>query len=192
MPVKPKINSQTAEVLRDAYINKKMSTTEISEQSEKLFGVKISAGTIYKEIIRHGIPIRTKSESVSMASCTLDQNKSWMTQEMTEWLDGILLGDGGIVFNKDNFMGARIRMDSSCIEWTRYGMSGFKEYQPSEPKVYQKIDEKHPNPIWVSQTLTHQDIIQQAKRWYPNGSKIVPKDVKITPISTMLWFLGDG
>lgn len=195
MPVKPKISAEMSETLRNAYINQKMSTTEISNRSEELFGIKISAGTIYKEIVRYNIPLRTKSQSISMAKSTLDASQIWMNESKIEWVDGLMLGDGYINFKKDiNFMGARFRLDSSCKEWTIYGMSELKEYQTDEPKTYNQIDEKHPNPIWMSQTLTHPEIVIQARRWYPDPDykKKVPKDVRITPTSVMLWYLGDG
>jgi len=46
----------------------------------------------------------------------------------------------------------------------------------------------------MAQTLMHPDINSQAVRWYsgPNQTKKIPTDVRITPISVMLWYLGDG
>lgn len=30
------------------------------------------------------------------------------------------------------------------------------------------------------------------QRWYPKGIKVIPTDVKMTPISVLIWYLGDG
>jgi hypothetical protein len=48
--------------------------------------------------------------------------------------------------------------------------------------------------MWGSTTLSHPDILEQAIRWYQGKGKKtrIPKDVRITPTSIMLWYLGDG
>lgn len=197
MPVKPKIYSEVqVEALRKSYIEDKMSTTDIAEKSEELFGVKVSPAIIYKELIRHNIPVRNKSESVSMANLELDQDIHHITEELIEWIDGFLLGDGGIeIQNRENYMGSRFAIGSSSEQWTKYAISKFNGiYGQCEVKKWGKIDEKHPNYLWYSRTLSHSDIIHQAERWYfgSNKSKKIPSDVRITPISVMLWYLGDG
>lgn len=196
MPVKPKIYSdEQIKILRKSYIDDKMSTTEISDNSEKLFGIKVSSAVIYKELIRHGIPVRSKSESVSMVSSTLDQNVNHINEELTEWIDGFLLGDGGIeIQNRENFRGSRFAIGSSSKQWTTLAISKFTMYGSLEVKEWGKIDEKHPNLLYYSRTLTHPDIVHQAERWYsgPNQTKKVPPDVRITPTSILLWYLGDG
>jgi hypothetical protein len=34
--------------------------------------------------------------------------------------------------------------------------------------------------------------MQIKQRWYPNGKKIIPKDLVLAPITVMNWYLGDG
>ena len=196
MPVKPKIYGENAvNRLKDAYIRLKMSTTDIANDSEIMFGVKVSAPTIYKELMRHEIPVRDKSESVQRAVTTLNMDETYITEKRIEWIDGFLLGDGCINLNKNTkTMNARFSVGSSKKEWTDYAMMGFKAYEPSEPKAWGKIDKKHPNLIWQCKTLTHPDIVAQAKRWYSGKGykKQIPEDVRITPTSLLLWYLGDG
>lgn len=179
--------------LYEAYVVHQMSTTEIAKQSRKLFNRKVSASIVYAHMKVHGIPFRTKSESVSLATCILDRNKLFMTEDLLEWTDGFLLGDGGINFkNHKRHMGSRFHFGSVHKEWTQYAMSGFSSYKPSEPRQYGKIRLKSPRLCWSSRTLTHPDIVEQAKRWYPEKHKEVPDDVRITPTSVLLWYLGDG
>lgn len=193
MPTKPKINSKRQiELLKDCYIDRKMSTVDIENQSEKLFGFYVSRGTIYRALIKHEIVVRCKSESVSRSMSTLDIDQSFVNERVIEWVDGFNLGDGYIQFRKGDYMNARFVIGSSTKNWTKYGMSFLSAYRPSAPKYHNKINERHPNPIWTSRTRTHPDIVGQAKRWYPNGKKVVPKDVRITPTSILLWHLGDG
>ena len=195
MPVKPKIYGENAvNILRDAYVNCKMSTTDIAKESEKLFGVSVSAPVVYRELIRHNIQVRGKSESVQRAVSTLNIDETYLTEAVIEWADGFLLGDGGINYNYTKpFMGARFTISSSSKEWAEYAMQQFNNYNPSKPS-FRKVDEKHPNVITVIRTHSHPDIVAQAKRWYTgeNRKKVVPQDVRITPTSIMLWYLGDG
>jgi len=30
------------------------------------------------------------------------------------------------------------------------------------------------------------------KQWYPNGKKIVPKNIELTPLTCRQWYIGDG
>lgn len=182
------------EKLRNAYIIEKKSTTDIAKESINMFGFSISPATIYKDLMNNHVPMRSKSESVSMASGGLDKNVAYMSESVTEWTDGFLLGDGYINFRKPTFASARFRIDSTEKEWVDYGMSGLAPYSPREPKLYDNVTERRPNPIWMTQTLMHPDITTQARRWYsgPDQTKKIPVDVRITPISVMLWYLGDG
>ena len=182
------------EKLRNAYVIEKRSTTDIAKNSTEILGLSVSAGTIYKDIINNNIPLRSKSESVSMATGKLDKNKCFLTEDIVEWVDGLMMGDGYVNFTREGYVSCRYRLDSSSKEWVQYGMSKLKDYEPNGITTYNKITEKTPNPIWVSQTLMHPDINSQAVRWYsgPNRTKKIPFDVRITPISVMLWYLGDG
>ena len=198
MAPKPKIHTEEQiRFLVDSYVRKKMSTNDIEKESASLFGVWVSSSTIYKELIRHGIPVRSKSESVSMATSTLDTNVSYLNEGIIEWIDGFLLGDGYINFDKrkDNFIGSRFVIGSVEKQWTDYAMSGLRCYVPSIAVKRGVTCLKRPNTTWSSRTYTHPDIVKQAIRWYGQNKDLkrdVPEDVVITPQSILLWYLGDG
>jgi hypothetical protein len=195
MPPTPKIHTQDqVETLIDLYLNKKMSTNEISEKSKDHFGIYISGGTIYKELIRYKIPVRSMSESISRAMSTLNMDESYLDEKTVEWIDGFLLGDGSISFNKATHKSARFSFGSPEKDWVNYAMSGLNKYNPIDATSdgWKFRPEKPCRPTFVSRTKMHPDISMQAKRWYPRGKKIVPQDVRITPISILLWYLGDG
>lgn len=195
MSVEPKIyKNEDIKKLKECYIDKKMSTVDIEKNSKSIFGFYVSRGTIYKTMKKHNIGVRNKSHSVSIAMSVLDFNKTFLTENVIEWIDGFNLGDGYIGWDKrkNNTMGARFIIGSSTKNWSIYAMKGLRVYQPNVPKPYQKIDDKHPNQIWDSKTKTHPDIVKQAKRWYCQGKKKIPHDIRITPTSVLLWYLGDG
>jgi hypothetical protein len=191
MPVPSKI--QDTEKLRKCYIDERMSPREIASRSIELFGFAVGASAIRNSLINAGISQRSKGDAVSVAKSTLDPAVSHMSEEILEWVDGFLLGDGAITFgNKSILRGARFSMQSSEIEWTNYAICKFLPYAPSETKQEGQISQRRPNPLWHSRTLTHPDIVAQAQRWYPAGKKAVPADVRITSTSVRLWYLGDG
>jgi len=125
-----------------------------------------------------------------------------MTEEVLEYLDGFLLGDGSISnFKYGNQM---LRMTVEYKEFAEYGISFFEHYggkavqYASATSGYET--EKFKN-YWTGITATHPDISEQRNRWYAKNHdkksyfkfiKKVPDDVRITPKSVMLWYLGDG
>lgn len=39
---------------------------------------------------------------------------------------------------------------------------------------------------------THEEFTEYRNKWYPNGKKIVPKDLLLDPLCVLHWYLGDG
>lgn len=35
-------------------------------------------------------------------------------------------------------------------------------------------------------------LYKEFNRWYPKGKKVVPKDLRLTPVSALHWYVGDG
>ena len=187
------IDNHTACRLHDMYLRDKMSTREISESSLQRLGIFISTYQVYALLKKNGVTLRSVSQGVSRAKSNIDPDQSFMNESTLEWTDGFLLGDGSIrCQRKVDAMGARFSIGSLHTEWSSYAMSGLSLYRASVPKPTKTIDKKHPHHTWISQSLTHPDIVKQYMRWYPNGTKDVPEDVRITPSSVLLWYLGDG
>jgi len=188
------IKIKDRELLYKLYIIEKKSTTEISKISQTIFGTTVAVSAVYNSLIAYNIPVRNKSESISRAMSTLNIDESYLDEKTIEWIDGFLLGDGSASYTKGTHKSARFSIGSSEEEWASYAMSGLNKYNPSKASSvgWKFRPEKPSRPTFSSATKMHPDISLQAKRWYPNGKKIVPLDVRITPISIMLWYLGDG
>ena len=188
------IKIKDRELLYKLYIIEKKSTTEISKISQTIFGTTVAVSAVYNSLIAYNIPVRNKSESISRAMSTLNIDESYLDEKTIEWIDGFLLGDGSASYTKGTHKSARFSIGSSEEEWASYAISGLNKYNPSKASSvgWKFRPEKPSRPTFSSATKMHPDISLQAKRWYPNGKKIVPLDVRITPISIMLWYLGDG
>lgn len=116
-------------------------------------------------------------------------------ESFIEWVDGFLLGDGHIGYRSKYgfaYIGCKHK------EWAEYAMSGFADYHPNAPSLRRQISKRY-NKVyegWQIATRSHMDLAEQKQRWYrKEGNKYiknVPDDVRITPTSLLLWYLGDG
>lgn len=172
----------TTDFFTHYYINKKMSYPKIREMLVEQ-GYNIHVGTLHTYAKRLGIG-RTISESVR----TLDYNQSFLTEGVMESVDGFLLGDGNIAPYKQS---ARARCGVEHEKFCEYLMNQFDYYKPVT-KSYCS-DSMKSGVLWAGHTKFHPDLYEQYKRWYPDGGKKQPpNDVRITPKSVMMWYLGDG
>ncbi|KKU60914.1 MAG: hypothetical protein UX85_C0006G0048, partial [Candidatus Beckwithbacteria bacterium GW2011_GWB1_47_15] len=51
---------------------------------------------------------------------------------------------------------------------------------------------KKPSFTWLVTTNSHGYWRKERLRWYPNGKKIVPHDIKLTPMTLAVWYMDDG
>lgn len=107
----------------------------------------------------------------------LDYSKSFWTKELQSYIDGLMLSDIGIRTN-------------NCFQWNvKY--REFAEFISNCLHPYSPYIKHYPN-VYSGRSRTHPDIKAQRQRWYPNGVKIVPKDVTIDPVCLTMLYIGDG
>jgi len=178
------------------YIEKRMSYPQIQKMLKEQ-GYNIHPGTLYKYAKKYNIG-RNSSEAKRIKDpYSLDYNKTYITNGMVSYLDGFLLGDGGIQFSRntpDNHV-ARLSLGVEFEEFAKYLLYHFKNLGVKIKKRY--TDKMNQGFIFSCSTRFHPDIYKQYIRWYPetNGkyrTKQPPEDVRITPKSVMAWYLGDG
>lgn len=126
----------------------------------------------------------------------LNHSKSWLTEEMIENFDGFLLGDGCI-----NYRNRPSLCASATVKHKEFGEYFAQIFCSYAPSVKPGISPAHLSSAigYVKKcrnvrfvTKSHPDFTTQRNRWYPGGIKEVPTDVRITPKSLLLWYLGDG
>jgi hypothetical protein len=202
--VQPVITKEQAEKLKILYLNEKRSLDFIIKNSLELFGQDFDFYDLKEALKNFNISQRSMSESISIGTRTLNYELSYLDENMVEWFDGFLLGDGSLRFNNSFFKEekkldyARISMASTQEEWAKHAVAKFTPYFENGKITIKKYayenSPKNPNPLYVVRSLGHPDIVKQAMRWYPlpETKKIIPNDIRITPTSVMLWYLGDG
>lgn len=104
-----------------------------------------------------------------------------ISEKQMEVLDGILLADG--------------HLDASSIAARlTYGC----EFRRTLYDIEEQLDLsfsphcKSKTGCWHFKSHSYIDLLAERKRWYPNGKKIVPDDVRLTPRSAYWWYIGDG
>lgn len=175
--------------LKHFYVDLQLSTNQIPLEMEKEYGIKITSGKCFSLIKDMGI-LRGKSESISLATSTLDYDKSFLDDQMTGIIEGILIGDGTISCNENTKVG-RLSIGGCHEEFIRYCHRLLSPYRPSYPKYNKGDGRKGGKGIWSTTTKFHPDFYKIYKKWYV-PKKDVPRDIQLTDLMVLLWYLGDG
>lgn len=188
-------NLLTKDFFEEYYVKQKMSYPKLREMLKQR-GINISIGALHTYAQRHGLG-RTVSESrlLVIHDEPLDWSKTMMNEVLIEAIDGFLLGDGGVSLNTKETAG-RLRCSVEYQEFCAYMMSFFSGYQ----SVWSKYEQSSMKQgiVWQGSTSFHPDLLQQYLRWYPfveskgKRDKQPPDDIRVTPLSVMIWYLGDG
>ncbi len=184
----------TEEFFVENYLEKRLSFPKLKALLDER-GYNIAMGTIHKYCKKLGFQTRDHSEARrEWDDDPLNYSVSYLTEPILETIDGFLLGDGGIHSNKNKVKTCRLQCGLEYEEFCEYLMSFFSSYKPKIKKY--KSSSMKQGFVWDGKSKFHPDLYAQYQRWYKfrDGKMIksVPTDVRITPLSVMLWYLGDG
>lgn len=177
------LNLLTKEFFEEYYLNKKMSYPKIRDMLLKE-GYNIHVGTLYSYSKKYGI-----GRSIATSRATLDYNSIYITEELIEYIDGFLIGDGAAWRSSSN-NSARLSCGVEHEEFCLYLINHFKIYNPTIAKY--KSNSMRNGFVWNGRTKFHPDLYPHWLRWYKTSKKQPPDDVRITPKSVTMWYLGDG
>jgi len=118
-----------------------------------------------------------------------------------EFVDGLLLGDGSIIGSKNSRHNCALSITqtvrhSDFIEFSaeileRYNIKfRIDTSEKRKIKIRGKVATQN-EALWL-RTVRCRVFTEERRRWYPNGVKRIPKDVRISPFSVALWYMGDG
>lgn len=117
-----------------------------------------------------------------------------LTSEQKEVLYGALLGDGCLYKHK-NCLNAQFTYLSKSRQHVEYVGKYFKDYWSGEGiKNSSYVDNRTNKEYYRSQikTYTNETFTDEYNRWYKNGIKHIPKDLILTPLICLIWYIGDG
>jgi hypothetical protein len=121
-----------------------------------------------------------------------------LSLEHIELIDGLMLGDGFIGISK-GCITPRLILTNTTQNW----ISLIQKALPFRWGLYERagcVLARSKNDARTTNAKTSYHLTSFAdrafipiyKRWYPDGKKIVPPDIVLTPLSTKHWFFGDG
>ncbi len=114
-----------------------------------------------------------------------------------EVLDGALLSDAKLVKHPSGEAYFGIALSGAeHMDWLLFLKTTLSDVgistSPMYPKVTQASNRGKPYDYCYFNTLSNPLLTEQHKRWYINGVKQVPIDIKLTPTVCANWFMGDG
>lgn len=109
-------------------------------------------------------------------------------------LNGALLGDGCLYLHK-NGINANFQYLSKSLQHTTYIGKFFQEYWSGEGIKTTTYFDKRTNKEYTRSTVktyTNKTFTEQYYKWYIQGIKHIPNDLILTPLTCLIWYLGDG
>lgn len=169
------------EWLYKKYWNEELSICRIA----KLCGVSYT--TIYKWLKRYNIPRRHHSEAIHLSTA----NHCNLSQKAIEWINGELLGDGHL--RSRSSYSASFGYSSKYEEYIEYISNTLKSFGIKQTgRIRRRIDKRHNNIIYHYVSRDYIELLPIRKKWYPKGKKMIPIDVRLTPLTLRQHYIGDG
>ncbi len=117
-----------------------------------------------------------------------------LDEETHQILEGLLLSDGSLEMGKTHrYPRLVVSQSEDHLQYLEFLADKFKlgrDRITPRAKYHNKLKKYYKS--YVLATKTSPVLESYYKRWYPNGTKVVPIDFKITPISLLHMYLGDG
>lgn len=119
-----------------------------------------------------------------------------ISSEQQEILEGLMLGDGCIQYSSKESKNPRLGIIRSILDedYMLWQYSKLQSLCASGVKRHSYFDERtnktYYNIQLQSKSLPKLKAIRD--RWYPNNKKIIPLDLKLTPLICLIWFCDDG
>lgn len=172
---------QNKEWLYDQYIKKKLSIPEIAKLCEVVYSI------IWHWLKKLSIPIRSRGEGTHL----VNGNHCDLSQKAIEWINGELLGDGCL--RSQSPYSAQFIYTSKHLKYIEYVSDTLKSFGIRQSgKIYKSYHKNLDCNTYHYQSHAYKELLSVYKRWYPKRKKIVPKNIKLTPIICRQWHIGDG
>lgn len=117
-----------------------------------------------------------------------------LSSEQLEVLYGAMLGDGCLIKHK-NGVNALFSYLSKSRQHVEFVANYFKDYWAyKEIKDGNYYDNRTNKFYYHSKIRTYSlDIFtKEYDKWYKDGCKHIPQDIKLTPLMCLIWYIGDG
>jgi len=180
------------DIANDTYRNKGWLVNQYcrnnmsQEEMAKMCGV--NRASILKWMRRHGVDARSVSDQ-----SLLRANSVLLCDENTDFIDGLLLGDGCLI-RKSNISAKYSHADkhSAYIIWLLDKIESFGISQSGKIRMRETQAMGYRSVAYDFNTKSYIELLDIYKRWYIDGKKRVPQDLCLSKTSCMNWYIGDG
>lgn len=143
-----------------------------------------SEDTVYDRMDNYGIPTLINYKLTDFA----------FTDKQKQVFEGCMLGDGGLTWRGNNCYFDNIDIHKEYLIWLQKQL-GAKNISNVKSTFRDGYFDKYRLRTRVIPSLK-----DEYRRWYPDGAgtrdnlhrKVIPKDVELTLINVMFWYIGDG
>jgi len=164
------------EYLKCLYYDKKLSGTDIAKK------YNVTPGAVFIKFRRYGIKRRSLSDAQALKA-----NHIELSSGMIEFIDGLLLGDGCVSCPTQSKKSACYSHTDKHVKYLTWLAMKLLKYN-----IITGTIAPHFNNTFHLKTKFYREFLKIRIRWYPDGKKKVPLDIKITPIVLLNWYIGDG
>jgi len=150
----------------------------------------VSNTCIHRWMKHFGIPRRKYWDA-----CNQRINHIQLTEEAKNVIDGGLLGDWSMAKNKHT--AAYLTSGSKYLDflsWASDRLDGFGVESLSTGIRHRLVGAGNGKTYdaYFYLSRSYREFLPIRERWYPQGKKIVPKDLSLSPTIVMEWLIGDG
>lgn len=150
----------------------------------------VTPGTILRWLKRLGIPVREADESYFLAH----RNYLDVDQYLKEMLEGELLGDGSIIpSGRRTAVYGHGTKHQEYVAWLAEEFANHGLMQSGTiRRVINYLGEDHTSVTYTYRSRSYASLMSFRQRFYPEGKKVVPRGLVLTPIVVRQWYIGDG
>lgn len=181
-------NKLTKTYLVKEYVRRKKGIINLAKD------LKIDQGTIRRYLKKHNIPTRSLKEQLRINNPPKEFN---LNNEVKSFVDGLLLGDASVPKRKDGIKPRNFTQACKYKEYIEYIKNRLSRYGVlCSPILSRWIkDERCKNKGYNQhflQTRRYKTFELFRERFYPKDTKIIPRDLIITPDLLLQLYLCDG
>lgn len=166
-----------------------------ASESDLARNLGVSRTTVHRRLLKAGVVVR----SVRAANALRGHKEFPEVETAVELIDGMMLGDGWLEGNPNSAArfclsqrsGRKEWLVQLQAEWAALGVeSRFSLREPRDHVLKDRVVRS--SRADMLRSLKYATLSRQRERWYPGGIKVVPEDVRLTPVALAHWYWGDG
>lgn len=156
------------------------------EDVAKILG--ISEPTVNKYAQKYGLS-RSHRESRLFRYA---RRRSPLHREEIEVIEGLLLSDGSLHAREGGNARLTLGFKHCGVVDTLSGMLPHLDLSTPRPQMARAPNSTRETRSWHSYSVTHPQLTELYRRWYPDGRRRLPKGFRLNPTHAHFWYIGDG